>query len=365
MGISVSMKKNQAHGSFFSHLIVSCIVAGSLVFPLSPVAEGKESWLTQDIEVSGYFAFSSAFLDAPRHSRFFPFMDTGLLIGKNWGKWRFFSELELARQKKFIVDPSNSRLVFRLQRPRKFVFEPERLWLQYSFQQAMKLRSGRLLTSFGIWNPQHFPSITNTVNRPRSTEALYPEHILGAELHKETYLFGQPTSLIFYGGTPSSSDLTVNNYMGDGALGGYANVRFVEGFPATFGVSGVSLFNHRAWGNVFIFGTDLKATLGPLDVQAEFIRVVTRTKNAFSSRTPQGHYLQGLWHLNQQWGLLYRWDQILAGLSDDLSRIPETQTIHTFGLLFTPKPWIRLKTDWEKHEGFSQWNFELSYFFSS
>jgi len=359
------MTKIPTRGSLFCRLVVAWIVAIYLGFLLSPGAEGKEFWLTQDIEVSGYFAFSSAFQDAPGRSRLLPFMEAGLLIGKNFGNWRFFTELEVEREKDFGVDPRNSRLLFQLQRPKKFVFEPERVWLQYSFQKALRLRSGQLLTSFGVWNPQHFPSITNTVNRPRSTEGLYPEHLLGGELHKETNFFGQPTSLIFYGGAPSSSNIKPSDSRGKGALGGYGNVRLVENFPGKFGVSGMYLFNHRAWGNAFILGFDLKATLGPVDLQAEFIRVVTRTENALSSRIPQAHYLQGLWHLNQKWGLLYQWDQTLAGFSDDLSKTPETQTIHTFGLLFTPKPWLRLKTDWEKHEGFSQWDFELSYFFSS
>jgi hypothetical protein len=271
----------------------------------------------------------------------------------------------LEREKEFIIDSRSSHRVFRLQRPTTFTFEAERLWLQYSFPKAMRLRAGQILTSFGVWNPQHFPSITHTVNRPRSTQVLYPEHILGGELHKETNFFDQPTSLIFYGGAPSFSGITSSNSLANGALGGYANIRLFEKFPGKFGVSGLYLFNHQAWGNVFILGSDLKATMGPLDVQAEFIRVVTRTDNALSSRTPQGHYLQGLWHLTRHWGLLYRWDQTLAGFSDDLRKTPETQTIHTFGLLFTPQPWLRVKTDWEKHEGFSQWDFELSFFFSS
>ena len=359
------MKEISPYGSIFRRLITPCLLASYLVFSLSPVAEGKEFWLTQDLDVAGYFAFSSTFQDAPGASRLFPAGEAGLLLGKNFGNWRFFTELQVEREKEFTVDSRSSRQVFRLKRPTKFTFEVERLWLQYRFPKAMRLRAGQLLTSFGVWNPQHFPAITNTVNRPRSTQSLYPEHILGGELRKETTVFDQPTSLIFYGGSPSISDSTSSDSAGNGALGGYANVRLLENLPGKFGVSGLYLLNHRAWGNVFILGTDVKATLGSLDVQAEFIRVVSRTDNVFSSRTPQGHYLQGLWHLTRQWGLLYRWDQTLAGFSTDFSKTPDTQTIHTFGLLFTPKPWLRLKTDWEKHEGFSQWDFELSFYFSS
>lgn len=346
--------------------VASYFVAAYLIFSLSPVAEGKEFWLTQNLELAGYFAVSSTFQDAPGNSRLFPAGEAGLLIGNNFGNWRFFSELQVEREKKSIVDSSGSHRVFRIERPQKFVFEVERLWLQYSFPQAMSLRAGQLLTSFGIWNPQHFPAITNTVNRPRSTKTLYPEHVLGGELHKEINFFNQPTSLIFYGGDPSEPDITSSSQsLGNGALGGYANMRMIKIFPGNFGVSGEYLFNHPAWGDVFILGSDLKTTLGPLSLQAEYIRVVTRTKNTLSTRTPQGHYIQGIWHLNQQWGLLYQWDQILAGYSDDHPKTPETQTIHTFGLLFTPKPWLRLKTDWEIHEGFSQWDFELSFYFSS
>jgi hypothetical protein len=170
--------------------------------------------------------------------------------------------------------------------------------------------------------------------------------------------------MIFYGGTPSS-DFPSKDSFGNGVIGGYGETRLLKMIPGKFGVSGLYLFNHRVWGNAFILGADLKVSLGPVDLQAEFIRVVTRTKNALSSRTPQGSYVQGLWHVNQQWGMLYQWDQILAGFDDNFRNTPETQTIHTFGLLYTPKPWLRLKTDWAKHEGFSQWDFELSFYFSS
>ncbi len=352
-------------GNIFSRLIVLCLLAGSWgLFPLHE-AKANNTWLDQDIEVAGYFAFSSAFQDAPGPSRFLPFMDSGLLVGKNWGNWRIFSELEFEQKKEVRVDHRSSRRVFRIQRSHQFVFEPERLWLQYSFPKATRLRVGQILTSFGIWNPQHFPSITNVVNRPRATMSLYPEHFLGGEIHKETKLFGHPTSAIFYGGTPSSSDFPSRDSLGNGVLGGYGKTRLGKMISGNIGVSGVYLFNHQVWGNAFILGSDLKMILGPFDLQAEYIRVVSRSDNALSSRTPQGSYLQGVWHITQQWGLLYQWDQILAGFSDNFDDTPETQTIHTFGLLYTPKPWLRLKTDWEKHEGFSQWDFELSFYFSS
>ncbi|MDH5427027.1 MAG: hypothetical protein OEY57_02460 [Nitrospirota bacterium] len=348
----------------FSRLIVLFLLVGGWGLSQSPNARADDFWLTQDIEVAGYLAFSSAFQDAPGASRLFPFFDTGLLIGKSWGKWRFFTELEFEQKKETIIDRSSSRRIFRIQESQQFVFEPERLWLQYSFPKAIRLRGGQILTSFGLWNPQHFPAITNVVNRPRATTSLYPEHFLGGELHKETKLFSQPTSMIFYGGTPSAG-FPSKDSSGNGVIGGYGETRLLKIVPGTFGLSGLYLFNHQAWGNVLILGTDFKIPLGPVDLKAEFIRVVTRTKNVLSSRTPQGSYVQGLWHVNQQWGLLYQWDQILAGFSENFDDTPETQTIHTFGLLYTPKPWLRVKTDWEKHEGFSQWDFELSFYFSS
>jgi len=352
------------HGTLFSRLIVSCLIAGCWGLSQSPDAKANEFLLDQDIQVAGYFAFSPLFQDGPGPSRLLPFIDSGLLIEKNWGNWRFFTELEFEQQKEMTVDLSSSRQIFRIQESQQFVFEPERLWLQYSFPKAISLRGGQILTSFGLWNPQHFPAITNVVNRPRATTSLYPENFLGGELHKETKLFGQPTSMILYGGAPSA-DLPSNNSSGNGVIGGYGETRFLKTFPGKFGVSGLYLSNHWAWGNAFMLGSDLKVSLGPVDLQAEFIRVLTRTKNELSSRTPQGSYVQGLWHVNQQWGLLYQWDQILAGFDDNFRDTPETQTIHTFGLLYTPKPWLRLKTDWEKHEGFSQWDFELSFYFSS
>jgi hypothetical protein len=359
------MKARQStHGTLFFRLIVSCLIAGCWGLHQSSDAKANEFWVDQDIKVAGYFALSSAFQDGPGASRLLPFMDTGLLIEKNWGNWKLFTELDLEQQKQMTVDHRSSRQIFLLEPSQQFNFEPERLWLQYSFPKAISLRGGQILTSFGLWNPQHFPTVTNVVNRPRATMSLYPENILGGELHKETNLFGQPTSMIFYGGAPSA-ELPSNDSSGNGVIGGYGETRLLKTFPGKFGVSGLYLFNHWAWGNAFMLGSHLKVSLGPVDLQAEFIRVLTRTKNALSSRTPQGSYVQGLWHVNQQWGLLYQWDQIWAGFDDNFRDTPETQTIHTFGLLYTPKPWLRLKTDWEIHEGFSQWNFELSFYFSS
>ncbi|TDU28605.1 hypothetical protein DFR24_2980 [Panacagrimonas perspica] len=90
------------------------------------------------------------------------------------GRWRFFSETELADVARVDNDgahASDAELI------------SERLYLDYAWRDELKLRFGKFLTPVGRWNLIHAAPLTWTSSRPLITEATFPTNATGAMVY--------------------------------------------------------------------------------------------------------------------------------------------------------------------------------------
>lgn len=89
-------------------------------------------------------------------------------------RWRFFSEMEL--ENTFGIDDRGLNAS-------DTEAELERLYIDYTINDAAIVRTGKYLTPFGRWNELHADPLVWTVNRPLVTTLAVPDHGSGLTVH--------------------------------------------------------------------------------------------------------------------------------------------------------------------------------------
>jgi len=117
------------------------------------------------IDVGGY---TTARANQNRHGKVAAGVDEISLILQwdNQQRWRAFAEIELEKPLQWRQGGHNQSNDVQL--------DLERLYLDYSFSDQLKLRGGRFLTPIGRWNQLHASPLVWTTSRPLATTELFP-----------------------------------------------------------------------------------------------------------------------------------------------------------------------------------------------
>jgi hypothetical protein len=116
-----------------------------------------------------------------------------LFSGTAWSRLSYFGELDLASR--------GSENWTGRQDDRKL--EVERLYAEYSFSDAFRLRAGRFLTPIGQWNENHAEPLTWTTLRPLTTYRPFAKSSTGVMVAGETVVGGRGLGYAAYLAPPA------------------------------------------------------------------------------------------------------------------------------------------------------------------
>jgi hypothetical protein len=74
----------------------------------------------------------------------------------------------------------------------------ERLYFEYTLNDALTLRAGKFLTPIGHWNQIHADPLVWTTSRPLITVNLFPDHITGGMALGNVEVFGRQAEYMLY-----------------------------------------------------------------------------------------------------------------------------------------------------------------------
>jgi len=104
------------------------------------------------------------------------------------GGFKFFSELDNE-------ETQNDRDV---DQDGRHYLSVERLYVDYSFSDALTLRAGKFLTPIGRWNQVHADPLVWTTSRPLLTREFFPDNATGLMAIGVVNLLGQPLEYTAY-----------------------------------------------------------------------------------------------------------------------------------------------------------------------
>ena len=124
--------------------------------------------------------------------------DLSLFVGWQKGHWRFFSEFELGDG---LVLGNGQGLTTHLG-----YFDLERLYVDYLFDDAFKLRVGKFLTPIGRWNQIHADPLVWTTSKPVILDDAFAMHVTGGMVYGNFEVMDKLWSYVFYGGGGNQLD---------------------------------------------------------------------------------------------------------------------------------------------------------------
>lgn len=143
---------------------------------------------------SGFWmgGYAEAFAENYRHRPWeAELADISLFLGWEKGRWRFFSELELGD----LLSASNGRALS----THHAYFDLERLYVDYLFDDQLKVRVGKFLTPIGRWNLIHAAPLVWTTSVPLVVQTPFAMHQTGGMAYGDFYALDKPMSYAVYG----------------------------------------------------------------------------------------------------------------------------------------------------------------------
>jgi hypothetical protein len=246
------------------------------------------------------------------------------------GRWRFFSETELERALVWRDDGVATR---------EADVVSERLYVDYAWRDALKLRLGKFLTPVGRWNLVHAPPLTWTTSRPLITEATFPTNATGAMVYGvlpwgregvEYSVYASAGEEVF----PEDDLDPFREAIGARIAG--------EVLPHTeLGVSWAA-FEQEDQSDLRkqLFGVDLEWRWRRFEISGEFaLRTLAGREG---ERDEQGGYVQAVVPIAGQWFAVGRYESFHQQDADrDLS-------LYLGGLAWRPRPALVLKAEWSR-----------------
>lgn len=246
------------------------------------------------------------------------------------GRWRFFSETEVERGVVWRDDGLATR---------EAELVSERLYVDYAWRDAMKLRLGKFLTPVGRWNLLHAAPLTWTTSRPLITEATFPTNATGA---------------MVYGVLPWNAEgieYSVYASAGEEIFPEDELDTFREAYGAR--VAGTVLphtqlgfswaaFEQEAEAELRkqLFGVDFEWKWRRAELSGEFARRALSGHGR--DRDEQGWYVQTVVPIARQWFAVARYESFhQQGADRDLS-------VYLGGLAWRPRPALVLKAEWSR-----------------
>jgi hypothetical protein len=300
------------------------------------------------VNISGYYNFRF-FSDSSDEPRAFQQHHLGLILGKQLGRFSFFSEIELQNiphHAELIAPgaaPPASDEAMASDVSGEGQVAVENAWMEYSHNKLLNVRVGKQLSP-QFWWQNHYPNLTYSTDQPIYLRELFPPELVGAMLHGAI------------GGGEGSDTLGVNyrfyvanntfegnsraDLSGSKSYGGRVQLQFpVSGTLRRLNVAADVYRGHIALSNDELV-TD---KLFGLEGQVETARLTLRTEYARGwslGAARFGYYVEPAVRLSDDWIAFYR----IEGLESP--RIWRAERRHLAGLNYRPFPQIALKAEY-------------------
>ncbi len=228
----------------------------------------------------------------------------------------------------------------------------ERLYNDIHFTEDVNIRFGKSLAPVGEWNRIHAAPLVWTTNRPVTTRFSFSESISGINI-QYTQHNNNTYQIYFQPGTEWLVKPTIKNRPRK-----YSKI-FGISFDKYFGLNnklGVAIQHARVidtGDNQWVFSLDGQWQSRLIDLEFQSTYTTINFKHSTSQKANEwGGYLQGIWHLNEQWHIVLRPEYFEA-------RTKESQSSMLYGLVYRPQPALSLKLEYmdinrQQSFGFSQ-----------
>ena len=200
-----------------------------------------------------------------------------LLYGDPLSRVRYFLELELHDvYRKVNGEDRTTRLV-----------DIERLYVDYEFSEALKLRVGRFITPLGIWNPIHIDVLKWTVSDPAVVAFFFPNFVTGVQLFGNLTL--ETDYALFFQNNRGISE-RYNNLLSRRSAGG--EIRREIGDNLKVAVNG-GWFDLEGHGEISFAGANALFTAPGTEISGEMMYALERRDTGEEGRR-FSYYLQGV-----------------------------------------------------------------------
>ncbi len=164
------------------------------------------------------------------------------------------------------------------------LLDVERLYVDFEFSDALKLRVGRFITPLGIWNPIHIDVLKWTVSDPAVTVFFFPNFITGVQLFGNLSL--ETSYALFFQNNRGISE-RYNNLLSRRSLGGEVRRELGEDLRVALNAGWFDIEGHRS---ITFSGVNAVYRASGTEISGEVMYAVEdrRGQGRFS------YYLQGV-----------------------------------------------------------------------
>jgi len=223
-------------------------------------------------------------------------------------------------------------------------------WTNFRVNDQFEIQAGRFITPHGIINIEHFPPVLLDVNQPQflrpfSGSTIFPNFLLGAQVHGKFYVGAENNSLLSYNAYVGSTTMNTSDFI----LGGRAALRITDtGFTVGGNFShGQRTAGPAGIGNVSIVGPNSLVSNSYNTVGGDLLydkgRILWKNEFFYSfedgQRDRMAFYTQPAFRLTEKWIAFYRFDYLDPG--QGLSRGYE----NVVGVNYLPVPTVRLRAE--------------------
>jgi hypothetical protein len=297
------------------------------------------------VNLSGYYNFR-AFADGSETPAAFQQHHLGLILGKQLGRFSFFTELELQNiphHPQISETGESSSEMATTDLSGEGQVSVENAWMEYSQNQYLNIRVGKQLSP-QYWWQNHYPNLTYSTDQPIYLRELFPPEIIGVMVKgSASRPAGSSEWGLGYNVYVANNELE-GNERGDLARqkswGGRVQVRMpVGGFLKKFDVAadmyrGRIALDTNQLADDSVFGFESQLESGPFRLNAEYAHGETLGLTRF------GYYVEPAFRVNDNWLTFYR----VEGLES--ARVQRAEQRHLAGVNFRPLPQIALKMEY-------------------
>ncbi len=187
---------------------------------------------------------------------------------------------------------------------REFVVKPEveRIFLNYLFSDALRVRIGKFITPIGLWNPVHIPPLKWTSIDPPAATDFFPRFTTGVRIYgllpfqQESWEYS-----VFIQKTEGIDDQN-NNVRTDDFIGAEVRKYFSD---ASISLSLGKFKDKITDKKVSFFGTSFDFPYQRLRIMSEFMYGLEEENNQYSRKA---YYIQGIYRVFRKNYLIVRND---------------------------------------------------------
>lgn len=211
----------------------------------------------------------------------------------------------------------------------------ERVYGDYLYSDAIKLRVGKFLTPIGRWNVIHADPLVWTTSRPLITERAFPTNATGAMVYGTVAVAGRQFDYSVYGSI--GSEWRPNPRLDPFSEAYGAHVATSVSTRSELGLSLVSFEQRSSVGeHRKLVGLDYSWSRERVELSAE---AAYRFSDAGSRFDEKGLFVQGVIPLSRHWYAVARYEFYdPAGSAPDIS-------LRLLGLAYKPAPWLVMKLE--------------------